>query len=132
MDRKVKLYENSMGDDDSAYDPYLLKCLRVNMDIQLVSSANGLAYYVCSYIAKLEPDDLRETLSHIIPSFRTQIKQIGNCVLKIRKLSAQEAAARIGNIQKTYSSSYVLFLNTRQPSKRYKLLKPASEKDTCK
>ena len=29
------------------------------MDIQLVCSANGLAFYVCNYIAKAEPDDLR-------------------------------------------------------------------------
>ena len=131
MDRKVKLYETSRGEGDSAYNPYLLKRLRAHMDIQSVSNANGLAYYVCSYIAKAEPDDLREALSNVIPSFRAQIMQIGNCVLKTGKLSAQEAAARIGNIQKTYSSSY-LFLNTRQPSKRYKIIKPASEKDTCK
>ena len=32
------------------------------MDIQLVCSANGLAYYVCSYIAKAERDDLKDEL----------------------------------------------------------------------
>ena len=62
MERKVKLYETSRGEGESAYNPYLLKRLRANMYVQSVSSSNGLAYYVCSYIAKAEPDDLRETL----------------------------------------------------------------------
>ncbi len=92
------------------------------MDIQMVSSSHGLAYYVCSYIAKAEPDDLKEALSKVIHNFSSQpqaysLKRqmyiIGNCVLKSRRLSAQEAAARIGNMQLIWKSRTVVYLNTR-------------------
>ena len=137
---RSKFYETYRSDADTmvnAYNPYLLKRWRANMDIQMVSGASGLAYYVCSYIAKAEPDDLRQSLSQVItnilsqpivPPIRTQLMKIGNCVLKTRKLSAQEATARIGNIQLVYSSRTVVFLNTRLESKRYKLLKPKSQR----
>lgn len=108
------------------------------MDIQMVSGSSGLAYYVCSYIAKAEPDDLKEALSQVIHkislqpqgySMKKQLYLIGNCVLKSRRLSAQEAAARIGNLQFIWKSREVVFLNTRPPNQRFRILKPKSVRD---
>ena len=36
---------------------------------------------------------------------------IGNCVLKTQRLSAQEAAARVGHLQLTWSSRTVVRVN---------------------
>ena len=90
------------------------------MDIQLVCSANGLAYYVCSYIAKAEPDDLKDALYATIMNIQNkeseislgkQMHLIGNCVLKTRRLSAQEAAAHVGHLQLTWSIRTVVRVN---------------------
>ena len=74
------------------------------MDLQVVSGVHGLAYYACSYIAKAEPDDLKQALSKVFEdisshseqySLKKQMHLVGNCILKTRRLSAQEAAARL-------------------------------------
>ena len=108
------------------------------MDIQLDCSANGLAYCVCSYMAKAERDDLKDAFYATIMniqnkeseiSLRKQIHLIGNCVLKTRRLSAQEAAARVGHLQLTWSSRTAVRDNACPHTERYKLLKPKEERD---
>lgn len=49
---------------------------------------------------------------------------IGNCILKTRRLSAQEAAARVGHLQLIWSSRTTVFLNTRPKEERFKVLLP--------
>lgn len=43
----------------NSYNPVVLRHWRANMDIQVISNAEGAAYYVCSYICKSEPDELK-------------------------------------------------------------------------
>ena len=95
------------------------------MDLQMVSGVHGLAYYVCSYIAKAEPDDLKQALSKVFKdisshseqySLKKQMHLVGNCILKTRRLSAQEAAARLGHLQLVWSSRCVVFLIQGQKS----------------
>lgn len=40
-------------------NPVILRHWRANIHVQLVCNAEGVAYYVCSYLCKSEPDDLR-------------------------------------------------------------------------
>jgi len=106
-----RFYETARTIDDqyvNAYNDVILRRCRANMDIQIVSGSHGLAYYVCSYIAKAEPDDLKQALGKVIQdvssqpqaySLKRKLYTIGNTVLKSRRLSAQEAAARIGHLQ---------------------------------
>ena len=136
-----RFYETVRSKDDlyiNAYNPKLLKRWRANMDIQMVGAAHGLAYYVCTYIAKSEPDDLKDALSSTIQrmtanpqefSPRRQLHLIGNCVLKTRRMSAQEAAARIGNLHLVWSTRHVVYLNARPKKLRYKILKPKARRD---
>ena len=80
------------------------------------------AYYVCSYIAKAEPDDLKHALGKIYQDINSNLQQlhlIGYCILKTRRLSVQEAAARFSNLQLIWSSRIVIFINTRIKSKRF-------------
>lgn len=88
------------------------------MDLQMVSGVHGLAYYVCSYIAKAEPGDLKQALSKVFEDISSHSEQyslkkqkhlIGNCILKTRRLSAQESAARLGHLQLVWSSQSVVF-----------------------
>ena len=54
---------------------------------------------------------------------------IGNCVLKNRRLSAQEAAHRMSNLHLAHSSRTVKYLNGRPLAKRFKILKSKVERD---
>ena len=72
------------------------------MDIQLMNCAESAAYYVCVYWCKSEPDDPKQALSKLFadmsklpvpPSQYRKLLLIGNCVLKNRRLSAQEAGS---------------------------------------
>lgn len=57
-----KFYETKRGPNDAmvnAYNPTVLLHWQANMDIQLVNGPIGVAYYVCSYICKSEPNTLK-------------------------------------------------------------------------
>ena len=42
------------------------------MDIQLVGNADSCAFYICKYICKAEPDELKKTLSALFTSSNFQ------------------------------------------------------------
>ena len=48
------------------YNPILLRHWRVNMDIQLIQNAEEAAYYVCAYLCKREPDNMKNALGQLI------------------------------------------------------------------
>ena len=87
-----RFYETVRRTDDiwvNAYNPVILKHWRANMYIQLVGNAESCAFYVCKYVCKAEPGELRETLSALFsnPNFnslglRKRLIMIGTCVLK--------------------------------------------------
>ena len=106
------------------------------MDLQLVGNAFSVAYYICAYMCKSEPDILKSSLATLFKEIsnmelpiRNKLMRIGNCVLKKRTLSAQEAAYRLGNLQLIYSSRIVIYLNTLPAHKRTKILRPKIEID---
>lgn len=119
----------------NAYNPTVLLHWQANMDIQLVNGPIGVAYYVCSYICKSEPNTLKhalgETLKNIeqsvnSSSLQSKLCKIGFCVLKHRTLSAQEAAYRIGHLQLTWFSRDVIKVACYSPENQFKKLKPQS------
>lgn len=100
------------------------------MDIQIIKNAEGAAYYVCSYLCKSEPDDLKNAPGNLIYSIfkrnpnlskYQKLLQIGLCVLKHIRMSAQEAAYRLGNLHLIHSTRKVVYINTRSPTKRFKM-----------
>lgn len=103
LKNKGRFYETTRPKDSvfiNAHNPDVLKRSRANMDIQVVINAEGAAYYVCHYLCKSEPDELRCVLANLItnvfeqdpamPAFK-RLWNIGLCVLKHRRLSAREA-----------------------------------------
>ena len=134
-----RFYETVRQTDDiwvNPYNPVILKHWRANMDIQLVGNAESCAFYVCKYVCKAEPEELRDTLSALFanPNFnslglRKRLIMIGTCVLKKRKISAQEAMYRLGGLKLYESSRSILNINTLPKLKRFKLVKPKSQRE---
>lgn len=136
---KGQFYETYMPKNSvfiNAYNPQILRHWRANMDIQLISNADGAAYYVCHYLCKSEPYELKCALGNLINTVFRQYPEmtafqrlwnIGLCVLKNRRVSAQEAAFRLSNLKLLQCSRSVVYLNTRPLDKRFKMLKPLAE-----
>lgn len=116
----------------NAYNPCILLHWQANMDIQMVDGPLGIAYYICSYVCKAEPNILKNALAQTLsnmntanaePSMRSRLSKIGFCILKHRTLSAQEAAYRIGNLQLVWYSREIVRVIACKPEKRFKRLK---------
>lgn len=136
---KGKFYVLQRNENSSyinPYNPVVLRHWRANMDVQLVCNAEGVAYYVCSYLCKSEPDDLRCAIGNLIQNVFKQnpglpkhrkLFQIGLCVFKHRRISSQEAAFRLGDLNLLHTSRSFTSINTRLPEKRFRLLKSTKE-----
>ena len=132
---KGKFYETVRKSSDimiNCYNPVILRHWRANMDIQLICNAEGAAYYVCSYVCKSEPDELKSALGKLIhdvfkqnPTLPKHVKlyRIGLTVLRYRRLSSQEAAYRLSNLKLIHTSRRFVFINARPQEKRFKILK---------
>lgn len=138
-----KFYETERKEGDAfinAYNPTILRFWKANMDIQLVGSAESAAYYVCAYLCKSEPEDLKYSLASLIRemheaanlSQRQKLLKLGCCVLKTRRLGAQEAAYRLSDLTLIHSNIEIVFLNAKPPEKRYRVLKSRKERDLLK
>ena len=139
IQKKGRYYEterNSSSAFVNPYNPTILKHFRSNMDIQLVNNAESIVYYICAYVCKSEPDELRNALGNLITSvFPSQqsltpyqkLWKIGTTVLKHRRLSAQEAAFRMSNLKMVQSTRTCVYLNARKPMHRFKMLKRMAE-----
>jgi hypothetical protein len=116
------------------YNESILRRWRANMDIQLVNGHQGLAYYVCKYCMKAEPEELKTKLSEEIQRMnaasvhqRTRMLKLGMCMLKHRRMTAQEAAYRICGFEMVVSSRTTMLISTLPEEKRVKKLKKLSE-----
>ncbi|XP_035663607.1 uncharacterized protein LOC118407256, partial [Branchiostoma floridae] len=91
--RSAQFYVTKRTQEDiwiNAYNPTLLMHMQSNMDIQMVGSKYGAAYYACMYISKAEPDNLQTAISASLSNLsrnstkRTRLAKIGNTVLSHR------------------------------------------------
>ncbi|WAR12801.1 hypothetical protein MAR_026981 [Mya arenaria] len=95
---KGKFYDTYRPSDSlliNAYNPEILRHWRANMDIQLINDANGAAYYVCHYLCKSEPEELKCALANLINTVFKQnpdmtafqyLWNVSLCVLKNRRV----------------------------------------------
>lgn len=128
---KGKFYELKRSKSDlyiNAYNPVILEHWHANMDIQIIGNAQSAAYYVCADICKSEPEDLKFALKSVIENFpenatqKQKMLKMGCCVLKSRRLSAQEAAYRLSNdLHLIYSSRSFISLCIKPASDRYRI-----------
>ena len=55
----------------NAYNPTILKHWHANHDIQILGNADSCAYYVCKYVYKAEPQELKNALESLFQKFKT-------------------------------------------------------------
>ncbi|XP_062577044.1 uncharacterized protein LOC134238944 [Saccostrea cucullata] len=132
----TNFYETKRSENDiwvNAYNPEILKIFQSNMDIQLIGSKYGAAAYICAYISKAEPMNLKEEIAKSLNAMSSaetisrKLFKLGNVLLTHREMSAQEATYIVCSIPLVQSSSSVVFVNTLPFEKRTKLLKSHQE-----
>ena len=106
----------------------MLKCLKSNMDIQLIASVWACISYIASYICQPE-----KTMSELMrkaseeandKTIRDKLYSIGNTLRKGRKVSHHEAIMKILSIPFRRSSTPVQFNATDYRKDRTRILKP--------
>ncbi|CAG9799443.1 unnamed protein product [Chironomus riparius] len=111
------------------YNPTLLKLWKGNMDIQPCGSNEAIAHYIAKYMSKPEPTTLDRGVAQAIQQIRREETNISRKLFKIcmkilgqRQISACEAVFRLAHLNMKESSRKTVFLNTRKPEQRYKML----------
>lgn len=112
------------------YNPTLLKVWNGNIDLQPCGSNEAIAYYVAKYISKSEPTALDYSVAQAVRQIQreesdTSRKLFKVCmrIMKERQISACESAFRLCHLNLRDSSRKCVFLNTRKPEVRYRVLK---------
>ena len=122
----------------NAYNPIITRHWRGNTDIKLINGAHGIAMYVCYYLNKAEPEELKNELSNLVAnvlnktpdmSTRMRLMKIGSTVLRTRKMGCHEAAFKALGIDFVTTSRNVVLLNTQVPDKRFRVLKRKKDLD---
>ena len=102
------------------YNPSLLRAWGANMDIQMVGSVYGAAEYVCHYMCKDEPQQLRQLIATNLDKLpqnstqRQRLLKIGNTLISHRILSAQEAVYRTTGLHLRGSTRVKILKSTHQ------------------
>src|SRR5271154_5268824 len=112
------------------YNRKLLRVWKGNMDIQPCGSNEGIAFYVAKYISKSEPTELNISVAKAIQQIQREESNVSRKLFKIcmrimreRQVSACECAFRLCHLNLRNSSRKCVFLNSRKPEQRYKVLK---------
>lgn len=111
------------------YNATLLRLWGANMDIQPCTSSEAIAQYLGKYITKAEPNELNPDLAKSIKGLQsgtgpTYQKFFKICmkILHQRQVSASECVYRLCHLRLRDSSRKCIFLNTRLPEQRYKVI----------
>lgn len=111
------------------YNPTLLKLWQANMDIQPCGSNESIAFYIAKYISKAEPTELDVGVAQAILQIRREETNISRKLFKIcmrilkeRQVSACECVYRLAHLEMRDSSRKTVFLNTRKPEQRYRMI----------
>ncbi len=112
------------------YNPTLLKLWKGNLDIQPCGTNEAIAYYIAKYISKSEPTDLDKNIAEAIRNIRKdketditkKLFKICMRILQQRQISACECVFRLSHLQLRDSSRKTIFLNTRCPEQRYRVV----------
>lgn len=65
----------------NAYNPCILLHWQANMDIQMVDGPLGIAYYICSYVCKAEPNILKNALAQTLSNMNILLMLNHLCVV---------------------------------------------------
>ncbi len=110
------------------YNPVILKALKANMDIQIITNIWACIAYITSYITKPEKamSELMRKAAKEAPggNLSTQLYHVANAMRKGREVSQHEAIMRLLSIPLRKSNTEVLFIATDIKENRTRILKP--------
>ncbi|GIY31475.1 hypothetical protein CEXT_692171 [Caerostris extrusa] len=99
------------------------------MDIQPCGSNEAIAYYIAKYLSKAEPEGVHSGIAQAIQQIQREESDISRKLFRIcmkilheRQVSAAECAYRLCHIPLRDTSRSCIFLNTRKPEHRYRVL----------
>ncbi|KAG5863592.1 hypothetical protein JTB14_029204 [Gonioctena quinquepunctata] len=111
------------------YHPEFIRLWSGNMDIQPCGSNEAIAYYIAKYLPKAEPEGVDSGIAQAIQQIQREETDISRKLFRIcmkilheRQVSAAECAYRLCHIPLRDSSRNCIFLNTRKPEQRYRVL----------
>lgn len=112
------------------YHPLLMRMFQCNMDIQLVHTIRGVAFYIGKYMSKPEPMMLREDTRNAINaakadktgSYYQQARRVANAVMTHREVSSQEAVYRIAHLPYRDSSRGSVYIPACRPADRLRMV----------
>ncbi|XP_070573805.1 uncharacterized protein [Ptychodera flava] len=113
------------------YNPFILKALRANMDIQYITDVWACIAYITSYMCKPERE-MSELMRNAVKEADTateKLKSIGNTFLKCREVSQHEAIARLVGLPLRQTNTTVQYVPTGYEEERTRMLKSVSELD---
>ena len=116
------------------YNPELLKIWRANIDISPVGTIPELVRYISDYMSKSETEGLDKQIEATIKSARQEgfrgryncLRKIGRLMENKRIVGVQEAIYLLLHLPLRLSSRKTVFLNTRPPDERTRLLRKES------
>ncbi len=97
------------------------------MDIQLLGSSIGMAWYITTYFCKAETGNLPEGSSHYRRLFK-----LGSVLFSHRQISIQEALLILSDHKMKHSSWTVQFIDTHQPNLHVHISQPQSARKSHK
>ncbi|KAH9628954.1 hypothetical protein HF086_016666 [Spodoptera exigua] len=99
------------------------------MDIQPCGSNEAIAYYIAKYLSKAEPEGVDTGIAQAVQQIQREESDIPRKLFRIcmkilheRQVSAAECAYRLCHLPLRDSSRSCVFLNTRKPEQRYRVL----------
>ncbi|OXA43510.1 hypothetical protein Fcan01_21708 [Folsomia candida] len=111
------------------YHPVLFPILRCDMDLQPVTNAMAIAYYIAKYMSKAEPLEIRQDVKAAISKIHSsnlpaaqKMFRVAMTIMRHREVGAQEAAFRNCHLFLRYSSRASVFLPTFMKDKRVRMV----------
>ncbi|KAJ8666754.1 hypothetical protein QAD02_008416 [Eretmocerus hayati] len=99
-----------------------------NMDIEPCGSTEAIAYYICKYLAKTEPQQMLTSIAESISRIRNEESDISRHLFKMcmnisqeRQVSACKCVFRLCHLPLRHSSRKCIFVNCRKPEDRYRV-----------
>jgi len=115
----------------NGYNPTILHTWKANTDLQFILDPWAVCFYIASYLMKSQ-----RGISRLLQkaadeakkgnySVKQKLQIVGNKFLNHCEISAQEAIYILLQMPLTQSARTVTFLNTSEPEKRIRILKPS-------
>ena len=131
-DTRFMTLKRAEGDEMiNYYHAEILKIWDAHMDLQVIGYTRAFALYVCKYLSKSEPDEIKSIIhsavekANLNPSLnnKVELRRLIRNITKNREMSLQEAAVHICSLPMKRCTRKTIRVNTCFPENRSRMLK---------